>query len=456
MKFGAKLRPLPGLPGQRRHRRVHLPGDRPVRRGVARHGPGCGGQPGCAAAAAGGARRLLTSRARPGPRPSTYSPTTCWPPATGPTVELVDPPDGVSLESDSGPVVIEAPDKADGRNVEVVYRPRQRHRRSSQGTITAAHHQALQQPAGRVRRVRPAPTRATRSPSIPLETAYDPDGPSGPAQDRRGVRAAGRDRETGRGQQDHRSPAASSRSSCRSGSRTPTAVRRPRRCPCPLGSPAVHEVPHAPPRGRARRLGHRQDPSLRPGHQPARRPGDPDPEEPDLGLPDDLADRASDRRGHVQGDRGRGLRRPGRGDLRGHHRQLGRRRQGQKRRCSPYPCRSARPRPSCAARTKPVEIAQGESVDLDIAALCHVWTADPEDADSLKFAADWGEAGQRTEHHPARKGAVIEVAAAGSAKPGTQGTLKVQSGGSEPGLIRFTVISSRRRRRRWRRSRSRT
>ena len=28
---------------------------------------------------------------------------------------------------------------------------------------------------------------------------------------------------------------------------------------------------------------------------------------------------------------------------------------------------------------EPVEIAQGESVDLDIAALCHVWTADPEE-----------------------------------------------------------------------------
>ena len=38
------------------------------------------------------------------------------------SIELVGDPEGVTLESPQGPIVLDAPDQADGRNVEVVYR----------------------------------------------------------------------------------------------------------------------------------------------------------------------------------------------------------------------------------------------------------------------------------------------------------------------------------------------
>jgi large repetitive protein len=88
-----------------------------------------------------------------------------------------------------------------------------------------------------------------------------------------------------------------------------------------------------------------------------------------------------------------------------------------------------------------VEVSQAESVDLDIAAVCHVWTADPADADKLRFDADW------TTSVPGLSiiepsGPVIEVAAAGDAKPGAEARLKMTSGDSEPGELRIRVVKS--------------
>ncbi len=34
-------------------------------------------------------------------------------------------------------------------------------------------------------------------------------------------------------------------------------------------------------------------------------------------------------------------------------------------------------------------IPQGSTLDIDVASVCHAWTADPADADDLVFTADW-------------------------------------------------------------------
>ena len=99
------------------------------------------------------------------------------------------------------------------------------------------------------------------------------------------------------------------------------------------------------------------------------------------------------------------------------------------------------PVPILRCPSDPVEVSQAESIELDIASLCHVWTADPADTDDLSFDADW------TASVPGLSiiepsGPVIEVAAAGDARAGDEATLKLTSGESEPGELRIRVVTS--------------
>lgn len=98
-------------------------------------------------------------------------------------------------------------------------------------------------------------------------------------------------------------------------------------------------------------------------------------------------------------------------------------------------------RPILRCPPDPVRIAQARTVTLDIAALCHVWTADPAEADSLSFDADW-----RTSVEGLNiidpEGPTIEVNADGATAPGSRATLEVTSGGSDPGIIEVVVVRS--------------
>ncbi|WP_309647386.1 Ig-like domain-containing protein [Nocardioides sp.] len=90
---------------------------------------------------------------------------------------------------------------------------------------------------------------------------------------------------------------------------------------------------------------------------------------------------------------------------------------------------------------EPVRIAQGQSLDLDIASLCHVWTPDPDDVDGLDFDADW-ETSSDGLAIITPSGPAIEVAAASTADPGSRGTLLVTTGDSEPGRLQLLVVKS--------------
>ena len=187
------------------------------------------------------------------------------------TVELVDPPDGVEPgESDSGPVVIEAPDKADGRNVEVVYR-------LGNGIDASRARSRCAPPSPTTTRrscsTRSAPRDEGDSVSIDaLETAYDPDGPRADqlkiaevfAPQGVTAKVEGSKITVPRGKQPivvpFRVEDADGGAATASLFVPATEVRS-----------AVHEVRRGA-RGRPRRSSVTAK-NLRPGHQPARRPG---------------------------------------------------------------------------------------------------------------------------------------------------------------------------------------
>lgn len=89
----------------------------------------------------------------------------------------------------------------------------------------------------------------------------------------------------------------------------------------------------------------------------------------------------------------------------------------------------------------PVPVAQGESVRLDVTALCHVWTPDPEDAADLSYDADWERSSDGL-FIVQPSGPTITVSADGSVTPGSEGLLSVTTEGSAAGQIPIEVIST--------------
>ncbi len=90
---------------------------------------------------------------------------------------------------------------------------------------------------------------------------------------------------------------------------------------------------------------------------------------------------------------------------------------------------------------EPVEIAQDRTLAIDVASYCHVWTADPDDVAGLSFDADW-EASVEGLVIVRPSGPSIEVNAAGNATPGVTATLQLTSGGSDPASLDIVVVES--------------
>lgn len=89
--------------------------------------------------------------------------------------------------------------------------------------------------------------------------------------------------------------------------------------------------------------------------------------------------------------------------------------------------------------TDPVPVAQGQTIELDVTSLCHVWTPDPDDLGGVEYRADWlrSSAGLAIIEP---EGRTVSVAADGSAAPGTTGVLTVTAPGSLPGEIPVEVV----------------
>ncbi len=96
-------------------------------------------------------------------------------------------------------------------------------------------------------------------------------------------------------------------------------------------------------------------------------------------------------------------------------------------------------RPILRCPDDPIEVPQAESRLIDIGALCHVWTADPAQADGLTYTAAFDDGVDDLIAATPVDG-IVEVTAAASALPGDVGTLRVEAEGSNSGTIRIRVV----------------
>ena len=102
------------------------------------------------------------------------------------------------------------------------------------------------------------------------------------------------------------------------------------------------------------------------------------------------------------------------------------------------PVQVGKSQPVLRCPTSPVTVPQGGSVDLDIAALCHPFTTDPDDLEGLAYSADWDRSVDGLSIiQPS--GTPIVVAADSTARAGSEALLLVWAGNSEPGRIRIRV-----------------
>lgn len=102
--------------------------------------------------------------------------------------------------------------------------------------------------------------------------------------------------------------------------------------------------------------------------------------------------------------------------------------------------------PVQVGRTKPVlrcpnaalPVAQGQQIQLDVASICHVWTAQA--GQSLTYAADWKTSSAGLSIVQAQ-GAQVSVAAAADTAPGTRALLQLRANGSDPAYLPITVVA---------------
>ncbi len=105
------------------------------------------------------------------------------------------------------------------------------------------------------------------------------------------------------------------------------------------------------------------------------------------------------------------------------------------------PVQVGAPTPILRCPDEPVPVPQGETVELDPSSLCNVFTADPERADSVQFAATWqrsvdGLTLERDTGNP------LVVSAGPSARAGSEAILSVTGDGGEPAELRLRVTDA--------------
>lgn len=97
------------------------------------------------------------------------------------------------------------------------------------------------------------------------------------------------------------------------------------------------------------------------------------------------------------------------------------------------------PVPILSCPSAPVEVVQGQEIALDVAVRCHVWSSDP--GEELSFDADW-ESSVDGLSIIQPSGPVVTVSAAANARPGSEAQLTLTSGASDPGLLTVRVVEA--------------
>ena len=98
-------------------------------------------------------------------------------------------------------------------------------------------------------------------------------------------------------------------------------------------------------------------------------------------------------------------------------------------------------RPVLRCPDSPIEIPQGTRLEIDVASVCHAWTADPDAADELVFVADWQTSIDGLSIIEP-EGAVIELAAEGNAQPGVVADLELSTEGGLPAILQVEVVKT--------------
>ena len=99
-------------------------------------------------------------------------------------------------------------------------------------------------------------------------------------------------------------------------------------------------------------------------------------------------------------------------------------------------------RPILRCPRDPIEVAQAESVRLDVATVCHVWTPNQDGAAALTWSADFDSESAAGLTALVLGGGVVQVDASAVSEPGQTGTLHVAADNSLPGEIRVRVVRS--------------
>ena len=97
-------------------------------------------------------------------------------------------------------------------------------------------------------------------------------------------------------------------------------------------------------------------------------------------------------------------------------------------------------RPILRCPEDPIDVAQAESVRIDIGALCHVWTAAPAQVAQLSWSADFDDDSDPGLTAVTSADGVVEVRASSATQPGRTGSLLVAADNSRPGLVRIRVV----------------
>lgn len=102
------------------------------------------------------------------------------------------------------------------------------------------------------------------------------------------------------------------------------------------------------------------------------------------------------------------------------------------------PVQVGKTRPILNCPQEPIRIDAGDTLDVQIAARCHVWLADEAAGQVPAFEANWRSQAEGLSI-ASQDGSQVSVQAAPDARDGAEGVLAVRADGSAPGLIRFVV-----------------
>ncbi|MEZ5091342.1 Ig-like domain-containing protein [Nocardioides sp.] len=356
-------------------------------------------------------------------------------PGDRPAIELVDPPEGVHLESPNGPVTIQAPAEADGRTIEVVYLL-DNGLTTSQSTITLRTAEPFNNPPV----VFDAYGASNDSPAVKvdvLRTAYDPDGPT----------------EELRITDVFTPPGAVA--SVDGGKITVTRGDVPMVVPFRVvdadGGAAIAQL-YVPPRagnlpfvkadavirlapGQSGRV-RLDDYIVSPGDLPLRLvAGTEVAGSPKAGVnvvPTGVSALSITAAKTYQGPGAVTLQVMAGTDQND---------QDAPRAWVSIPVQVGQNKPILTCPTDTIEVPQGSAVQLDIAALCNVWTPDPDALADLAYTSRWRKGVDGLEIVDPTS-MPVELRASGDAKAGSEAVLQVRAGKSDPGELRVRVVKA--------------